>query len=54
MTQDTETTRYHAVDLRNVADMPQWGLIESDVREAVEVPGEEMVAGAGLPEEGLE
>lgn len=40
MKRTTETTRYRPVDLRNIAEMPQWGLIDSDVRTAVEVVSE--------------
>ena len=31
---------YRVVDLRNVAEIPQWSLLEKDVREAVEVVGQ--------------
>ena len=31
---------YRAIDLRNVADTPQWSLLDEDVREAVELVGQ--------------
>ena len=33
-------TRYRAVDLRNVSEVPQWGLLDEEVREAIEVVGQ--------------
>ena len=33
------TASYRAIDLRNVSKIPQWGLIDPDVRDAIEVVG---------------
>ena len=33
------TASYRAIDLRTVSKIPQWGLIDSDVQEAIEVVG---------------
>ncbi len=40
MTKTSQVTRYRAVDLRNVSDIPQWNLIDTDLRAAVEVVAE--------------
>ena len=36
----TETTRYQAIDLRNVAEIPQWALIDHEVQQAIRVVAE--------------
>ena len=40
MTKTSQVTRYRAVDLRNVSDIPQWDLIDTDLRAAIEVVAE--------------
>ena len=40
MTKTSQVTRYRAVDLRNVSDIPQWNLIDTDLRAAIEVVAE--------------
>lgn len=40
MTAPAATERYRPVDLRTVADMPQWALLDEDLRSAIEVVGE--------------
>ena len=40
MTKTSQVTRYRAVDLRNVSDIPQWDLIDTNLRAAVEVVAE--------------
>ncbi len=35
----SEATKYHVVDLRNVSEVAHWGLLDADVRHAVEVVG---------------
>lgn len=40
MTDKDRVTRYQAVDLRNVAEIPQWEAVPSDLRAAVEVVSE--------------
>ena len=40
MTVRYDTTRYQAVDLRNVDEAPQWSLLHPDLRDAVRVVGE--------------
>ena len=40
MTMNTETTRYRPVDLRNVAEIPQWCLLEPEVQQAIQVVAE--------------
>ena len=39
-TASTDTERYRPVDLRTVADMPQWALLEDELKSAIEVVGE--------------
>ena len=34
------SSTYRAIDLRNVAEVPQWGLIDEELREAIEVVGQ--------------
>lgn len=34
------SSQYRAIDLRNIAETPQWGLLDQDLREAVEVVGQ--------------
>ena len=40
MKKTSQVTRYRAVDLRNVSDIPQWDLIDTDLRAAIEVVAE--------------
>ena len=40
MTKTSQVTGYRAVDLRNVSDIPQWNLIDTDLRAAIEVVAE--------------
>ena len=40
MTPSADTERYRPVDLRTVADTPQWALLDEDLRSAIEVVGE--------------
>ena len=40
MTAPAETTRYRPVDLRTVANAPQWALLDEDLRSAIEVVGQ--------------
>ena len=40
MTKTSQVTGYRAVDLRNVSDIPQWDLIDTDLRAAIEVVAE--------------
>ncbi len=35
-TQDT----YRVIDLRNIAEIPQWSLLDEEVREAIELVGQ--------------
>ncbi len=35
----TNTTNYRAIDQRNIAETPQWGLLDEEVREAIDVVG---------------
>ena len=39
MSSTDDPTRYHAVGLNNVADLPYWDRLDADVREAVDVVG---------------
>ena len=39
-TTSTDTERYRPVDLRTVADTPQWALLEDELKSAIEVVGE--------------
>ncbi|MXY16110.1 MAG: lysine 2,3-aminomutase, partial [Acidobacteria bacterium] len=39
-TTSTDTERYRPVDLRTVADTPQWALLEDELKSAIQVVGE--------------
>ena len=34
------SSNYQAIDLRNIAGVPQWSLLDDEIREAVEVVGQ--------------